>query len=59
MNRTDRLMGILLEFQARGHVRAEDVPGGSRDLQERGLDLLADLGVLRLQVEERDRRAGR
>ena len=25
MNRTDRLMGILLEFQARGEVRAEDL----------------------------------
>ena len=27
MNRTDRLMGILLELQARGDLRAEDLAG--------------------------------
>lgn len=27
MNRTDRLMGILLELQARGELRAEDLAG--------------------------------
>ncbi len=48
MNRTDRLMGILLEFQARGELRAEDLAGTfevSVRTIYRDVDALCETGV--------------
>ncbi|MGI8477401.1 MAG: helix-turn-helix transcriptional regulator [Thermomicrobiales bacterium] len=55
MNRTDRLLAVVLELQARGWVRAEDLAGGFetsvrtiyRDMQalsESGVPLVATPG---------------